>query len=250
VTINRGSTLAIANPAGMSATGATGAIQNTGTRTFSSEATYVYNGTASQVIGNGLPATVNSLIIDNPTTVTLDRPLEVALDLEVNSGTLLLDETLTVDFGMELKGSSKVLVKEGKKFQADLLADLTTSGTDSRIVLEPGAKYLNLGISTPRLEVQQRLTGARGWRMLGAPVKGSKYSNFLGGLETQGIPGTAGSNLQPNVLLWDEKDGGTTAQGWRVPAGITQEVREGKGHYVFVFDGAEKKAGGTYAWSL
>jgi hypothetical protein len=242
VSVNRGSTLSIAHPEGVKAIGtAGGAIQNTGSRSFNAEANYHYNGTSAQVIGNGLPAAVNSLIIDNPTKVTLDRPLEVALDLEVNNGVLELEETLTIDLGMELKGSSKVLVKEGKKFQADLLADLTTSGTDSRIVLEPGAKYLNLGISTPRLEVQQRLTGARGWRMLGAPVKGSQYSNFLGGLETQGIPGTAGSNLQPNVLLWDEKDGGTTAQGWRVPDDITQEVPEGKGHYVFVFNGAAKK---------
>ena len=249
VSVNRGSTLSIAHPEGVKAIGtAGGAIQNTGSRSFNAEANYHYNGTSAQVIGNGLPAAVNSFIIDNPTKVTLDRPLEVALDLEVNNGVLELEETLTVDLGMELKGSSKVLVKEGKKFQADLLADLTTSGTDSRIVLEPGAKYLNLGISTPRLEVQQRLTGARGWRMLGAPVKGSQYSNFLGGLETQGIPGTAGSNLQPNVLLWDEKDGGTTAQGWRVPDDITQEVPEGKGHYVFVFDAAAKKlpATGTY----
>lgn len=246
VSVNRGSTLSIAHPEGVKAIGtAGGAIQNTGTRSFNAEANYHYNGTSAQVIGNGLPATVNGLVIDNPTKVTLDRPLEVALDLEVNSGVLELNETLTVDLGMELKGSSRLLVKTGKKFQADLLADLTTGGT-SRIVLEPGAKYLNLGISTPRLEVQQRLDGAKGWRMLGAPVAGSTYSGFLAGLETQGFTGSSNPGLQPNVIWWNEQDGGTTTQGWRQPSNISEGVPAGRGHYVFVFDGAEKKAGGSY----
>ena len=251
VAINKGATLAIANPEGVKGTGtAGGAIQNTGTRTFSSEANYRFNGTAAQVIGTGLPEAINGLVIDNPTKVTLDRPLKVTLDLEVNSGVLELEETLTVDLGMELKGSSRLLIKQGKKFQADLLADLTTGGS-SRIVIEPGAKYLNLGISTPRLEVQQRLDGAKGWRMLGAPVTGATYANFLSGLETQGFEGSAGgTGLQPNVIWWDEEDGGRTTQGWRQPSNISQDVPAGRGHYVFVFDGAEKKAGGTYTDSL
>ncbi len=250
VAINKGSILSIAHPEGVKATDTGGgAIQNTGTRTFSSEANYRYNGTSTQVIGDGLPATVNGLVIDNPTKVTLDRPLEVTLDLEVNSGVLELEETLTVDLGMELKGTSRLLVKAGKKFQADLLAALTTGGT-SRIVLEPGAKYLNLGISTPRLEVQQRLTGEKGWRMLGAPVNGSTYSGFLAGLETQGFTGSSNPDLQPNVIWWDEEDGGRTTQGWRQPSNISQDVPAGRGHYVFVFDGAEKKAGGTYSDEL
>ena len=249
VAINKGSTLSIAHPEGVKATGtAGGAIQNTGTRTFSNEANYHYNGTSSQVIGNGLPEAVNGLIIENPDTVTLDRPLDVVVDLEVNSGVLELDETLTVDLGMELKGSSRLLVKAGKKFQADLLADLTTGGS-SRIVLEPGAKYLNLGISTPRLEVQQRLTGAKGWRMLGAPVAGASYGEFLNELETQGYTGAKNPTLQPNVLWWDEQEAGTTVQGWRKPTDSTSVVPAGRGHYVFVFNGEAKKVANTGNYS-
>ncbi len=249
VAINRGSTFSIAHPDGVKATGTSGgAIQNTGTRTFSAEANYHYNGTAAQVIGNGLPAIVNGLTIDNSTTVTLDRPLEVKLDMGVNSGVFELNETLTIDFGMTLNGTSQVLVKPGKTFQADLLANLTTNAT-SRIVINPGAKYLNLGISTPRLEVQQRLTGARGWRMLGAPVTGANYQSFLTGLESQGFPGSANPTLQANVLWWDEQDGGTTVQSWRQPGNISQSVPAGRGHYVFVFNGATKKAAGSGNYS-
>ena len=60
-TLAAGATLGICDAAGISASGSTGAVQTTGTRSFSTDATYVYNGTAAQVTGNGLPATVRSL---------------------------------------------------------------------------------------------------------------------------------------------------------------------------------------------
>lgn len=85
--------------------------------------------------------------------------------------------------------------------------------------------------------------------MLGAPVTGATYQSFLTGLESQGFPGSANPTLQPNVLWWDEQDGGTTVQGWRQPGNISQDVPAGRGHYVFVFNGAAKKAAGTGNYS-
>jgi hypothetical protein len=69
-------------------------------------------------------------------------------------------------------------------------------------------------------------------------------------LETQGFVGSTSPLLQSNVLWWNEQDGGTTAQGWRQPNTIGQEVPAGRGHYVFVFDGAVKKSGGNYSDDL
>lgn len=247
--VNKGGTLAIAHPEGIKASGTSGAIQNSGTRSFSTEAKYLFNGSQPQTVGDGLPAVVNSLIIDNISGVTLDRPLEVTLDLVMNAGALELDQSLMVDLGMTLNGSAQLVVKEGVSFTADLLSNLTTNQT-SRIVLQPGAKYSNLGTSTPRLEVQQRLTGVKGWRMLGSPVTGATYLNFLSGLESQGFAGSANPSLQPNVLWWDETDGGTTLQGWRQPTNISESVPNGRGHYVYVFDGGPKSSGGTYTDNL
>jgi hypothetical protein len=85
--------------------------------------------------------------------------------------------------------------------------------------------------------------------MLGAPVIGSTYQNFLSGLESQGFPGSARPNLQPNVLWWDETDAGTTAQGWRQPVNISQQVSSGRGHYVFVFGGAKLPGGSSESYS-
>jgi hypothetical protein len=51
---------------------ATGNIQMTGGRTFTTTSNYLYNGNVPQINGNGLPSiAVNDLTIDNPTTVTI-----------------------------------------------------------------------------------------------------------------------------------------------------------------------------------
>ncbi|MBS1535118.1 MAG: T9SS sorting signal type C domain-containing protein [Bacteroidetes bacterium] len=62
-----GSTIRTANTAGIASSGATGSVQTT-TRTFNTGANYVYNGTANQITGTGLPATVNTLTINNTGT--------------------------------------------------------------------------------------------------------------------------------------------------------------------------------------
>ena len=62
--LSSGATLGITSPDGISSGGSTGNIQTTA-RSFSTGANYIYNGTATQSTGDGLPATVNNLIFDN-----------------------------------------------------------------------------------------------------------------------------------------------------------------------------------------
>ena len=71
-TLASGGTLGIGDPAGITTSGATGNVRVTGTRTFNTGANYIYNGTAPQVPGNGLPATVNNLTIGNAAGLTLN----------------------------------------------------------------------------------------------------------------------------------------------------------------------------------
>ena len=69
--LQAGATLRICHADGIAASGATGAIQNTGTRTFSSDAGYAYEGTADQATGSGLPAQVRELEMAVPAAKTL-----------------------------------------------------------------------------------------------------------------------------------------------------------------------------------
>lgn len=60
-----GSTLGIGSANGIAQSGASGNIQSGGSRTFSGDATYIYNGTDDQITGSGLKNTVTNLVIDN-----------------------------------------------------------------------------------------------------------------------------------------------------------------------------------------
>ncbi|MBF9238563.1 carboxylesterase family protein [Hymenobacter sp. BT683] len=88
--LEAGGTLRICSSAGIAASGATGAIQNTGTRTFSTDAIYTYEGTANQVTGSGLPAQVRELEIAVPaaSAVSLTNAVRISQRLLPTSGTL------------------------------------------------------------------------------------------------------------------------------------------------------------------
>jgi len=96
-TLDSGGTLITANAAGIASVEATGSIQVTGTRTFSTGGNYIYNGVVNQTTGSGLPATVNSLEVDNLSGVWQNGSLVLANNttvttaLTVSSGILNLN---------------------------------------------------------------------------------------------------------------------------------------------------------------
>ncbi len=89
-TLSGGATLHIGSPGGITLSGTAGNIQNTGSRSFNPGAGYVYNGTSAQSTGNGLPATVNNLTINNGNGVTALGDLAVSGSLTLTTGTLIM----------------------------------------------------------------------------------------------------------------------------------------------------------------
>ncbi|MBK7632136.1 MAG: T9SS type A sorting domain-containing protein [Ignavibacteriales bacterium] len=87
-------TLRTASSAGINSTGALGNIQVTGSRTFNQYANYVYNGTNTQVTGDGLPQSVKSLSINNSTGVTLINNTSVFGTLNLNNGNLFTNSNI------------------------------------------------------------------------------------------------------------------------------------------------------------
>jgi hypothetical protein len=88
--LQAGAVLRICDAAGISASGATGAVRNTGARSFSPDASYAYAGSGSQATGSGLPATVRALEVDLPTasSLTLTNAVGISQKLTPTSGTL------------------------------------------------------------------------------------------------------------------------------------------------------------------
>ena len=139
-----------------------------------------------------------------------------------------------------LEEGALLTLNQGTIFTISEDSDFITKGATSKIVIEPNSNYLNFSNSVPNLELKQQLIGSKGWRMMGSPLKNKTYNEFLLGLVPQGIGGTTSpfSSLQPNVLWFDEMDGGSSLQGWRRPSHINNSVKVGRGHFVYVFNGA------------
>ena len=86
--LQAGASLAICDPAGITTTGTVGAIQVAGTRSFSPDASYAYNGTVAQVTGSGLPARVLNLGVSNTSGVTLSQAVSVTQVVRLQMGNL------------------------------------------------------------------------------------------------------------------------------------------------------------------
>ena len=106
-----GATLGICDPSGISQSGATGAVQVTGARTFSGQAHYIYDGTGAQITGTGLPATVAGLTVGNPDGVTLTDATTVSGFLRLTNGDLTVPaaKTLAIANGATLTAGSHLI---------------------------------------------------------------------------------------------------------------------------------------------
>ena len=131
-TLSSGATLGITSPDGITSSGATGNVQVTGTRTYSTGASYTYNGSGAQASGDGLPVaaitgnltiasgsivTATNAIIEN-STITVNGTLIPGVSTQVMSGTGTLTGTGTVkvnrtaataDFSSQYTISNKTL---------------------------------------------------------------------------------------------------------------------------------------------
>ncbi|GAB3638456.1 hypothetical protein GCM10027422_40460 [Hymenobacter arcticus] len=87
--LQAGATLRVCASDGIAATGATGAIQVAGTRSYSPDASYEFNGLDAQTSGAGLPSRVRSLTVNNAAGLTLTNGgVAVAQTLALTSGNL------------------------------------------------------------------------------------------------------------------------------------------------------------------
>ncbi len=225
VTIQTGASLAITGAFTLSVTGD---WTNSGTFTPATTSTVDFRGTPDASIGAGSFANIS---FTGTGTKTINATLTVSGDIT------------PISTAVVLSGANTLTLNSEKTMEITVAGSVSTPGS-GRIILEPGSKYINRGTSNPMLEIKQTFTGAKGWRMIGSPVN-STYASLTSGLETQGFPGSINPTLQPNLLWWDETDKGTTLQGWRQPANLSNAVPAGRGHYLYIFDGASKPAPAT-----
>jgi hypothetical protein len=203
--LQAGGALYICNPLGIVRSGASGAVQVTGSRSFDSDASYFYNGTAAQVTGNSLPGQVRALATLNASSVTLTSPVQIA-------------QTLTV-------GSSGNLITGGNALT------LLSRSAGTALVVNSGTGTVQ-GTAT----VQRYIDGSRnaglGYRHYSAPVTGATVGSLATsgftpvltpGYNTSATPGT--TRPFPNVFAYNQRRLSTTSnnsptfdKGFVVPA--------------------------------
>ena len=130
-TLSSGATLGITSTSGISISGASGNIQNSGIRTYSTGANYIYNGNANQAAGNGLTQNTPASVQINNTgnTVTLGSVTTISGNLNVAAGIL--------DLGTGLSHTSATLTLGG----ISQTAGLTTYGGTASSATTKNAIY-------------------------------------------------------------------------------------------------------------
>ncbi|MBF9237425.1 VCBS repeat-containing protein [Hymenobacter sp. BT683] len=215
-----GGTLGICDPAGIALTGNTGSVRLTGTRSFSNDASYIYNGTSAQITGGALPSQVRNLTTTNAENVSLTEAVTVVQTLIVaSSGDLLLNGhtlTLTSDAtGTALVVNSSTGVVQGRTALMERYIDQSKNqGTGYRHYSAPVAGSTIADLAT---------TGF-------VPVVNSKYN-------TSATPGQV--KPFPTVFAYEQNRVATTTsnypafdKGWVSPALTSDRLEVGRGYTV------------------
>ncbi|WP_210521711.1 carbohydrate-binding protein [Hymenobacter terricola] len=214
--LQAGAELQICDPAGIAATGATGAIQVTGPRTFDADASYTYNGTAAQLTGAGLPAQVRNLTVNNAPGLTLSQGVSITQVARLQSGNL---------------------ATSGQGFT------LLSSATGTALIDNTGGVVTGTG--TMQRAVTSAITGPA-YRHFSAPVASAPF----GSLGTTGFTPTFNPAYNssatpssvspfPTVFGYDEarlaavtSNYGAFDKGWFSPTGATDVMLPNRGYSV------------------
>ncbi|MEQ8361714.1 MAG: hypothetical protein RH948_02540, partial [Cyclobacteriaceae bacterium] len=134
-----GATLGVTSPDGITTAGATGNIQVTGTRTYTTGASYIYNGTGDQNVGNGLTQnTPSNIEFNNPgNTVTLGAATNLSGNMVVTAGTLATNS-------QTVGGTGTFLLSSGTTLEVTSAGGIATAGATGNIQVS-GARTFSSG---------------------------------------------------------------------------------------------------------
>ncbi|GAC1602630.1 MAG: hypothetical protein NVS3B25_31000 [Hymenobacter sp.] len=178
--LQAGASLAICDPAGIATTGAVGAVQVTGSRSFSPDASYAYNGTVAQVTGSGLPGRVFNLGVANPQGLTLSQAVSITQVLRLDAGNLTTGGQMLT---------------------------LLSSAAGTALVDNRGG--LVVGTATVQRYIDPSRNAGLGYRHYSAPVANTTISDLAASGYTPVVNplyNTAGNTVKPfpNVFGYDE----------------------------------------------
>lgn len=174
-TLSSNATLLVCDEAGLLTTGASGAVQVSGTRTFSNDASYIYNGTTAQVTGTGMPLTVRNLTVDKPSGTTLSL-----------SQNVFIRRVLTMAGAGGLNQNSRSLILGSGAFGTALLVNQGT-GTFT-------------GIASVQRLIESTTNTGLGYRHIAAPVQNQTVTTLASGGQTLVVNSAYNSSATPTSV--------------------------------------------------
>jgi hypothetical protein len=214
--LQAGANLVICDPAGITASGATGAIQLT-PRSFSPDASYAYNnpGTA-QVTGSGLPSRVLNLVVANSAGLSLSQAVSVTQVLRLQTG--------------NLNTSGQALT-------------LLSSAAGTAIVDNTGGVVS--GTATVQRYITPNLNPGPGYRHYSSPVVGNTVADFATAGFTPVVnpayntsPTPPLVSVFPNIFIYDQSRLSLTNtspefdKGFQSPDGTNEPITRAVGYTV------------------
>ncbi|MDB5270732.1 MAG: hypothetical protein JWP58_3772 [Hymenobacter sp.] len=204
--VEPGAKLGICDPNGISLSGATGAVQVTGSRSFSSQAHYIYAGDVAQTTGDGLPATVAGLTVGNEAGVTLtNAAISISGFLNLTNGDLTVPaaKTLTINSGAVattgtrvISGAGSFVLSSGGLLKTGNGAGISALGTATGAVQTTTARSFGAGASYDYNGTAAQTTGTG----LPGTIAGLTVGNAAGVTLTNDLTTTGVLTMSSGVL--------------------------------------------------
>jgi hypothetical protein len=225
-TLAAGATLRICAANGLSSSTNTGAVRLTGTRSYSTDANYVYTSAINGVTGGGLPARVRNLSFAGSGILILSAPVSVAQVLNfASSGSV------------NTNGRSVTLLSDA-------------SGT--ALLANPSTGRLNGSLTVQRY-LDGSLNPGLGYRHLAVPVSSQTVASFQSGGTAQVVNAAYNTSATPNlvtpfptVYFYDQARLAISPatslsafdKGWASPAALTDGIQRGLQGFTVQLPGA------------
>lgn len=197
-TAQSGSKLYIGSTQGITATGGlTGNVQMGGARSYSSGAVYTYDGVVAQVTGTGLPASVDTLVINDTANVTLSQTTTVNNSMTFINGKLLLaNSNLTINGSLNGVNATSYFVTANTPATGGMLRR-AVANNNTPVTFPIGGASL-----TP---VQITLTAGSTADVFGVRVFNGVYQNGTSGA------GSTGGFVNRTWVVSEQVNGGSVA---------------------------------------
>jgi hypothetical protein len=216
--LQAGGHLRICDAQGITSSGATGAVQLTGTRTYSPDAIYAYNGSTAQVTGAGLPSQVRALIVRNASGLTLSNSLQLRQGVLLNGGNLNTNgQALTL---LSSATGTALVVNNG--------GVVNGTATVQRYIdpsLNPGPGYRHYAAPVSNTTVADLATAAF------APVVNPAYNAATNPGSVTPFPTVFGYE-EARVLSSPATTYSAFDKGWVSPASLAAPLEVGRGYTV------------------